>query len=131
MRIWHNMNIIVQNTGGDESPLNSKSESPNKTLNNITRVFLIKSSHKKELWLFAYQYSTWISLWTDNRLRGDVPYFICHGSLPSYKHIKILFVRVSIINGGVTRNKVYDRSHHGYFMGYEANTVFIIYYNID
>ena len=36
MRTCHNMNIIVQTTGGDASSLNGKSESPNNTLSNIT-----------------------------------------------------------------------------------------------
>ena len=53
MRICHNMNIIVQTTGGDASSLNGKSESPNKTLANIRRALLLNSSHKKELWCFA------------------------------------------------------------------------------
>ena len=47
MRTCHNMNIIVQTTGGDSSSLNGKSESPNKTLANIKRALLINSSHKK------------------------------------------------------------------------------------
>ena len=55
------MNIIVHTTGGDASSLNGKSESPNKILANITRSLLLNSSHKKELWCFAYQYSKWIS----------------------------------------------------------------------
>ena len=37
---------------------------------------------------------------------------------------------VYIINGRVTRNKLGDRSHHGYFMGYEATTGVIIYCNL-
>ena len=56
----HNMNIIVQTIGGDVSSINGKSESPNKTIDNITRDILLKSSHKKELWCFAYQYAIWI-----------------------------------------------------------------------
>ena len=47
MKTCHNMNIIVQNTGGDAFYLNGKSESPNKTLSNITRVILLNSTHKK------------------------------------------------------------------------------------
>ena len=42
METCHSMNIIVQTTGGDASYLNGKSESPNKTLANITRAFLLK-----------------------------------------------------------------------------------------
>ena len=41
------MNIIVQTTGGDASSLNCKIESPNRTLANVTRAILLKSSHKK------------------------------------------------------------------------------------
>ena len=41
------MNIIVQTTGGDASSLNGKSESPNKTLANITRALVLNSIHKK------------------------------------------------------------------------------------
>ena len=70
------MNIIVQTTGGDASSLNGKSESLNKTLANITRALLLNSSHKKELLCFSYQYAIWIYRQTENRLRGDVPYFI-------------------------------------------------------
>ena len=61
MRTCHNMNIIVQTTGGYTSSLNGKSESPNKTLANIKRSLLLKSSHKKELWCFAYLYAIWLS----------------------------------------------------------------------
>ena len=43
------MNIIVQTTGGYASSLNGKSESLNKTLDNITRALLLNTSHKKEL----------------------------------------------------------------------------------
>ena len=72
----HNMNIIVQNTGGDVSYLSGKIKSPNKTLDNITRALLLKSSHKKELWCFDYQYSIWLSQRTENTLRGGVTYFL-------------------------------------------------------
>ena len=47
MKTCHNMNIIVQTTGGDASSLNGKSESPNKTLANIMRALLLNSIHKK------------------------------------------------------------------------------------
>ena len=104
MKTCHNMNIIVQNTGGDTSSLNGKSESTNKTLANTTRSLIMNSSHNKELGCFSYQYAIWISLQTDNRLCDDVPYFLWHGTKPSYKHIKIWGVIVYIINGSVTRN---------------------------
>ena len=48
MKTCHNMNIIAQSTGGDASSINGKSESPNKTLANITRDLLLNSSRKKE-----------------------------------------------------------------------------------
>ena len=131
MNTCHNMNIIVQTKGGDAYSLNGKSESPNKTLSNITRALLLNSSHKKELWCFAFQYSIWLSLRTDNILCGDVTYFILHGTRPSYKHIKIWGVIVYIINGRAKRNKLYDRSHQGYFMGYAATKVVIIYWKLD
>ena len=76
MKTCHNMNIIVQNTGGDASSLNGKNEIPKKTLDNITRYILLNLRHKKEHWCFAYQYSICISHRTDNRLRGAVPYFL-------------------------------------------------------
>ena len=125
------MNIIVQTTGGDASSLNGKSESPNKTLDNITRDLFLNSSHKKELWCFAYQYDIWISRRTENRLRGDVPYFLWHGIRPSYKHIKIWGVRVYIINVRATRKKLDDRSHRGYFMEYVATKGVILYWKPD
>ena len=49
MKICHNMNIVVQTTGGDVSSLCGKSESPNNTLANITRALLLNSIRKKEL----------------------------------------------------------------------------------
>ena len=85
MKTCHNMNIIVQTTGGDASSLNGKSESTNKTLANITRALLLNSSHKKELWCFAYQYAIWLSRQNDNILRGDVPYFIWHADMQNTK----------------------------------------------
>ena len=125
------MNIIVQTTDGYASSLNGKSESPNKTLSNTMRSLLLNSSNKKELWCFAYQYAICLSRRNDNRLRGDVPYFIWHETRPLYKHIKIWGVRVYIINGNATRKKLYDISHWGYFMGYEATKGVIIYWKPD
>ena len=72
MKTCHNMNIIVQTKGGDAYSLNGKIEIPNKTLANITRARLLKSSHKKEVWCFAYHYAIWISCRTENILRGDL-----------------------------------------------------------
>ena len=43
----HNMNIIVQTTGGDSSSLNVKTEIPYDKIANITRALLLNSSHKK------------------------------------------------------------------------------------
>ena len=82
MKTCHNLNIIVQITGVYASSLNGNSYIPNKTLANITISNLLKSSHKKELWCFAYQYSIWLFRRTDNRFRGDVPYFLWDGTRP-------------------------------------------------
>ena len=62
---------------------------------------------------------------------GDVPYFLWNGTRTSYKHIKILGVRVYIINGRAKRKKLDDRSHRGYFMGYAATTGVILYWKPD
>ena len=97
MKTCHDMNILVQTTGGDASSLNFKSESPNKTLSNTTRALLMNSSNKKELWCFAYKYAICIYRRTDNILRVDVPSFLWHGTKPSYRHIKIWGVIVYII----------------------------------
>ena len=125
------MNIIAQTTGVDESSLNVKSESTNKTLVNTTRALLLNSNNNKQLWCFAYQYTIWISRQTENILGGDVLYFLCHGTRPSYEQIQIWGVRVYIINGCVTRNNIYDRSHSGYFMGYADTTGVILYWKLD
>ena len=76
MKTCHNMTIIVHTTGGDASSLNGKNESHNKTLANIKRVLLMNSSHKKQIWCFAYQYAICLSLQTDNRLRGDISFIL-------------------------------------------------------
>ena len=123
------MNIIVQNKGGNTYYLNGKSEIPNNKLANITRALLLKSSNKKEPWCFAYQCDIWIPCRTENRLRGDVTYFLWHGTRPSYKHIKIWGLRVYIINVCVTKKKLDDISHCVYLTGYAATTGVIIYYN--
>ena len=94
MNTCNSMNIIVQTTGGYTSSINGKSESPNKTIDNITRAILLKQSHKKELWCFAYQYAIWLSHQTENILSSDVPYFLCNETRPSYKHIKKWGARV-------------------------------------
>ena len=60
MRTKNNMNMIVQTTGGYASPINGKSEIPNKTLANITRALLLNSSKKKELWCCFYHYNIWL-----------------------------------------------------------------------
>ena len=121
-RICHNMNIVVQTTGGDTSSLKIKSEIPNNTLANIPWDIMLKPSHKEELWCFSYQYSIWISLLNKNRLLGDVPYFLWRGSRPSQKQVKIWGGKVYIINRNVTRKKLENRPYHGYFMGYAATT---------
>ena len=41
MRTCHDMNIIVQTTDGYAYSINSKMESPNKTLYNITRELIL------------------------------------------------------------------------------------------
>ena len=46
MKTYHNMNIIVETTGGDKYSLNDKIEIPNETLANITRALLLNSSKK-------------------------------------------------------------------------------------
>ena len=70
MKTSHNMNIIVQTTGEYASSLNGKSENPTKTLANIKRALLLKSSHKKEPCFFIYQYAIWLSLQTENIFCG-------------------------------------------------------------
>ena len=40
-------------------------------------------------------------------------------------------MRVYTVNGRVTRKKLDDRSHRGYFMGYAATTGVILYWNTD
>ena len=62
IKTHQNTNIIVQTTGGYASSFNGKSESPNNTRDNITRYLLLNSSHKKEIWCFAYQYAIWLSI---------------------------------------------------------------------
>ena len=79
---------------------------------------------------FSYQYFIWLSCRTENILCGDVPYFLWHGTRPSYKHIKVWGLRVYIINKHVTIKKLDYRSHRGCFMGYEANTVVILYWKL-
>ena len=116
MKTFHNINIIVQTTGGDASYLNGKSESPNKTLDNITRYLLLNSSHNKELWYFSYQYAIRISCQNETIFRGDVTYFLWYGNIPSLKHIKIWGVGVYIINGRAARKMIHDRPQRGYFM---------------
>ena len=56
MRTYHNMNIIVQATGGYASSLNGKIEIPDNKLDNITRSLLLNSS-QSIFFGFAYQYS--------------------------------------------------------------------------
>ena len=123
----HNMNIILQITRINAYYLNLKSESPDKTLANITGALLLNLSQNKELWCFAYQYAIFFSRRTDNTLSGDVPYFLQHGTRPSYKHIKIWSVIVYIINGRCTRKKLDDILHLGYLMDYISNTGVILY----
>ena len=84
MKTCHNMNIIFQTKGRDSYSLNGKNEIPNKTLHNITRYILLKSSHKKELWCFTYHYTIWLSRQNDNILSGDVTYFLWHGTRTLY-----------------------------------------------
>ena len=116
------MNIIVHTTGADASSLNGKNESPNKTLVNSAGDLLLNSIHKKELLCFSYKYDIWLSRQNENILRGDAPEFLCHGIIPSYKHIKIRGVKVYIINGRVTRKNLDDKQHRGYFIEYAATT---------
>ena len=108
MNKCHNIIIIVQTTGEDASFPSGKSKSSNNTLDNITIDLLLNSSHKKELWFFSYHYAICLSHQTENILRVDVTYFLWHGKIPSYKHIKIWGVRVYIINGRVKIKKLDD-----------------------
>ena len=80
------MNTTVKNTGGDASSLNGKSEMYNK-LANITIALLLESIENKDFFKFDYQYAIWLYRLNANRLRGDVPYFLWHETIPSYKHV--------------------------------------------
>ena len=128
IRTCHNMNIIVQTKDGYAYSLNGKSEIPNNTLANITIDLILNSNHNKELLYFAYKYAICLSCLTYNRLCGDVPYSLCHGSRPSYRNIKKRGVRVYIINGNIKRKDVDYVSHCGYLMGYAATTGVILYW---
>ena len=46
VRTCHNMNIVVQNKGRNESYLNGNIEISNKTLSNVTRALILNSSRK-------------------------------------------------------------------------------------
>ena len=131
MRTCHNMNIIFQTTGVYSYSLNGESEIPNKTIANIKRFFLLNSSHKKELCCFAYKYAIWLFRWTYDRLSDVIPYFLGHGSIPSYKHIKIWGLIFYIINGRVTIKNLDDGSHRVYFMVYAATAGVILYWDPD
>ena len=121
------MNIIGHTIGRDASDFNGKIESTNNTLAYITRALLLKSSQKKKLWYFSYQYEIWILRQTENVLCGGVHYLLWHGTRSSYEQIKILGVIFYIINGRATRNKLDDRSHQGYFIAYASTTGVHIY----
>ena len=54
METCRNMNVTLQNTGGDVSSLNGKNEIPNKTLANKKISLLLNLNHKKEHWCFIY-----------------------------------------------------------------------------
>ena len=114
MKTCHNMNIIVHTAGGYKYSLNDKSEIPNNTLANIKISLLLNSSYKKECWCFTYQYIICFSRLNENIFSGDVDYFLWHGTISAYKHIKIWGVRFQIINGCVTRNNLDDISNQGY-----------------
>ena len=58
-------------------------------------------------------------------------YLLWHGTKTSYKNIRISGLIVYIINGSVTRNKLDDISHRGYFMGYIYTIGAILYCNPD
>ena len=130
MRTCHNMNIIVQITVVDASSLNGKIKPPNKTLDDTTGDFLLRSSHKKELWCLPYQYTIWIFFRYDNMLWGDGPYSLSNGSRPSYKKNRICGEIFYIINGRVTRKKPDDISHRVYFMGFASTKRVIINWNL-
>ena len=130
VRTCHNINIIVQTIGGDESSLNCNRKITNKTLYNIIRVLLTNSSHKKKLWCLPYQYDILISRRTENILHVDVTYFLRNGLRPLYKQIKIWGERFYIINGSVTRKNLDDISHRVYFMGLASTKRVIINSNL-
>ena len=105
MKTCHNTNIIVKTKGGDAPSINGESEGLNKTLSNITRALILKSSHKNDLWCLSYQYTICISIQKKNRLRGDVTHLLCNVLRPSNKHMKTLEVRVYTINGTVKKKE--------------------------
>ena len=128
MTTCHNMNIIIQNSGGDASSLNDKSRICNKKIGDVTRALLLNSRYKKELCFFVYQYPICLSRKIKNILCGDVTYLLWNVTRPSYKHIKIWVVRVYTINELVTRKNIGDIPHWGYFMVYAANTGVILHW---
>ena len=62
------MNILVHITGGGASSINGKSESPNKTLENIKKSIFVNYIHKTELQCRSYQYYVWVVRTAGNML---------------------------------------------------------------
>ena len=128
MKICHNMNIMVQTKVGNEYSLNRNRVIPNKTMANTTRELILNSGNKEELWCFALKYTIWFSRRALNSLHSDVTYLLWNGLIQLYKRIKTWGVRVYIMHGSVTINKLEYRSHRGDLLRYVATTWVILYW---
>ena len=78
----------------------------------------------------AYQYSIWMQIGSENRFCGDITYLLINGSQSHYKHIKIWWIIIYILNVRFTRKKLNNKSNRAYFVGYAVTTGFIMYRNL-
>jgi hypothetical protein len=88
------LSCLLQTTAGGNSTNNGRVERGNRTKANmicsqLTTMQMIMGKNLppsvpiEKFWCFAYQHSNFILRRTYNRLRGDIPYFLVHGTRPS------------------------------------------------
>jgi hypothetical protein len=138
------LSCLLQTTAGGNSTNNGRVERGNRTKANMIRsqltsmkmimgTSLPSSVPIEKFWCFAYQHGNFILRRTYNRLRGDIPYFLVHGTRPSVQEVVVLgsIMTIVAIDKHLKPKLSTERAKKGYFLGFSNHVSSHLYFDPD
>ena len=136
------LNLILETTGGGNSENNGMVERSNRTKGDMVRsqlstlkLLLGKDQHPEypveKFWCYAHTHACFTMRRSYNRMRQSTPYFLVHGSRPSYKDLTPFGSIMTIVapNKAQKSKLAHDRCTRGYFVGFSNNCRICLYWD--